>query len=59
MTLKNILMERDGLTASEADADIREAKQELMELIGAGEMPFDFCQDRWGLEPDFLDELMF
>ncbi len=48
-----------NMSDEEAKEDIKEAKKELMELIADGEMPFDYCQDRWGLEPDYLDELIF
>ena len=58
-SLKAVLMDRDGLTAAEADQEIREAREEFMQLITDGEMPFDYCEDRWGLEPDYLDDLMF
>ncbi len=34
------------------------ARKELFYLIAQGEMPFDFCADVFGLEPDYLDELL-
>lgn len=52
-----------GIVTDEPAAreEIREARSELLAIITSGEdleNAFDFCQDRWGLEPDYLDELM-
>ncbi len=58
-TLKQVLMDRDELTSNEADEAIAGAKEELLALIEDGEMPFDFCADAFGLEPDYLDDLLF
>jgi hypothetical protein len=57
-TIKEILMERDGMSASEADEIIAEAKEELMERIADGDMPDDICQEFFGLEPDYITDLM-
>ena len=62
MTLTQALINA-GIVEDEADAreEIREAKSDLLEIITSGddlENAFDFCQDRWGLEPDYLDELI-
>ena len=51
-------MNRDGLTSAEADEQILNARRELMQRIEDGEMPFDFCEEEWGLEPDYLEDLM-
>ena len=59
LSIKEVLMNRDGLTEEEALASIAEAKEELNERLTNGEMPFDFCEEQWGLEPDYLDELIF
>lgn len=56
--LKEVLMKRDGLTSEEADKQIADARGELMERIGNGEMPFDFCEEEFGLEPDYLEDLI-
>ena len=58
MGLKEVLMERDGMTSEEADEEIEDAREELLDLIAYGESPMDYCEERWGLEPDYLDELM-
>ena len=56
--LKQVLMERDGLTADAADQQIRDARTELNAAIADGETPFDFMEDTFGLEPDYLEELL-
>ena len=59
MTLKEILISRDELTASEADAQIEEARAEAMELIENGDLTeaYDICETYFGLEPDYLADL--
>lgn len=57
-SIADILMERDGMTEKEAIAVVQEGQRELHERIAAGEMPFDFCEQEFGLEPDYLDELI-
>jgi hypothetical protein len=57
--LKKVLMERDGLTEQEADTQIADAKENLLERLGNGEMPFDFCEEEFGLEPDYFEDLIF
>lgn len=57
-SIVDILMERDGLTEAEAIAAVKEGRRELHERIAAGKMPFDFCEQEFSLEPDYLDELM-
>jgi len=58
-TLKSVLMERDELTEQEADEQIADAKAELMGRLADGESGlFDFCQEQFGLEPDYLFDLI-
>jgi hypothetical protein len=55
------LMKRDGITRSEAEAIKRDAKAELEEILENGgglEEAYDICYDHFGLEPDYLDELL-
>lgn len=56
-TIKQILMDRDGMTAKEADALIQRAQDDLYERLGRGEMPFDICEEWFGLEPDYIHEI--
>ena len=58
MSIKEILMRRDGMTAEEADELIMEAQEELLNRLDDGEMPYDICQEYFGLEPDYLTELI-
>lgn len=52
------LMERDGLTEAEAKEQVEEARAEMNERLSQGEMPFDICEEFFGLEPDYLEELV-
>jgi len=59
-TIKQILIERDGIEPSEADEMIEAARTELIELIEAGEFMAadEICYNHFGLEPDYLEELL-
>lgn len=57
-SLKKVLMARDGISADEADAEIESAREDLFNRLEDGEMPFDICGNWFGLEPDYLEELM-
>ena len=56
--LKEVLITRDGLSAQEAEELITSAKEDLMSRIEAGEMPFDFMEDEFCLEEDYLMDLL-
>jgi len=58
-SIKKVLMERDGMSASEADELISLAKADLMDRLAEGDMPFDICEEWFGLEPDYIDDLIF
>ena len=53
-SLKHILMVRDGMTSQEADDAITEAKERVVE----GEDPEQILHDDFGLEPDYIFELL-
>lgn len=57
-SLKKTLMKRDGLTEKQAQEQINNAREELMSRLENGEMPFDFCEEEFGLEPDYLEDLL-
>jgi len=57
-TIKEILMRRDGMTAKEAEAMIRSAVEELEQGLMEDNPNYDICEDFFGLEPDYLDDLM-
>lgn len=54
LSLHEVLMERDGLTEEEADAAIEEAQ----ELVAEGADPEDVLHDEFGLEPDYVWDLI-
>ena len=58
MSLIDALVERDGISPDEARRQIEAARDELYALIDEGECPMDFMQDEFGLEPDYLMELL-
>ena len=53
-TLKQVLMRRDKLSASEAQELIEEAR----ERVEAGEDPEEILHDDFGLEPDYSFDLI-
>lgn len=59
-TIKQVLMERDGMTAEEADELIENAKAQLQEYLEEGDFAGyeNICEEFFGLEPDFLNELI-
>ena len=57
-TIKEVLMDRDNMSAQEADNLIKRAKQDLLERLAEGEMPFDICAEWFGLEEDYVYELL-
>jgi hypothetical protein len=59
MSIKTVLMERDGLTEKQAQRLIEQAKDDLADKLESGEGdPYYFCEEAFGLEPDFIEELM-
>jgi len=54
-----ILMRRDSMTQEEAEQLVEDAKEELYARLEEGEMPYDICSEFFGLEPDYLDELLY
>jgi len=60
MSIKSILMKRDGMTESEADDLISEAKDMLQQYIMEGDLSSaeDVCADYFGLEPDYIFDLL-
>ena len=53
-SLKEVLISRDGLSPEEADTQIAEAKQRVLD----GENPEEILEDEFGLEPDYVFDLM-
>ena len=59
-TIKQVLMHRDGLSEWEAQDKIEEAREQLQEYLAEGDMQAaeDICQEYFGLEPDYIMELL-
>jgi predicted metallopeptidase len=59
-SLKEVLMRRDGLSAADAEERIEEAKEALNKYLAEGNIfaVEDICTGFFGLEPDYLIELM-
>lgn len=54
LTLKQVLMSRDKLSEKEADELIEDAQERVMQ----GEDPEEILHDDFGLEPDYLFDLL-
>ena len=52
--LKKVLMQRDGMSSREADNAIDDAKQRVFD----GEDPEEVLADEFGLEPDYIFDLL-
>lgn len=57
-SIRDVLMSRDGMSAEEADELIERAREDLQIRLARGEQPDDICQEWFGLEPDYLMELL-
>lgn len=55
MNLIQVLMKRDGLSDKEAKEQVREARQRVLE----GEDPEEVLYEEFGLEPDYVMELLY
>lgn len=53
-SLKHVLMSRDGVSADEADEMIQDAAQRVFD----GDDPEDVLQEEFGLEPDYVFDLL-
>ena len=60
LSIKQTIMKRDGISSDLADELIAEARSELQDLIDEGDFAAaeDICRDHFGLEPDYLMELI-
>lgn len=53
--LKQVLMNRDSLKSEEADEMIKNAREMVIEF---GEEPEEILLDEFGLEPDYIFDLL-
>lgn len=57
-SLREVLIQTQGYSPEEADKRIGNARRDIIERIEQGETPWDFCEEEFGLEPDYLDDLL-
>ncbi len=60
-TLQKTLMQRDNLSAEDAEVLISEAQDQLDMYLAEGDLDsaHDVCSEFFGLEPDYLEDLIF
>jgi hypothetical protein len=58
--LKKVIMRRDGISSSEADSLIEEARESLQAYIADGDLEAaeNVCSEFFNLEPDYLTDLL-
>jgi len=57
-SIKRVLMSRDGMSSIEADELIDLAKDDMNDRLRVGGLPVDICEEWFGLESDYIDELI-
>ena len=57
-SIKQILMTRDNMSEAAANDLIADAKEDLNNRLEAGELPFEICSEWFGLEEDYIEELV-
>ena len=57
-SLLQVLMERDGMSKEDAMNLINSAKEELYDRLAEGHDAYNICEEWFGLEPDFLMDLI-
>ena len=59
-SIKEVIMRRDGISALESQDLITQAKEALQEYIASNDLEAaeNVCEEYFGLEPDFLTDLM-
>lgn len=57
-TVLSTLMRRDNMSPDAALDLIERAREDLSERLAEGEMPLDICEEWFGLEPDYIFELL-
>ena len=57
-SIKDVLIRRDGMSERDARVLINQAKEDLMQRLDGGDLPFDICEEWFGLEADYIDELI-
>ena len=58
LSLKEVLKRKYNYNDQEAEEQIKFAENELLERLENNEYPFNLMEELFGLEPDYLDEIM-
>ena len=60
MKIKEILIQRDGMDEESAEELIQEARWQMADYLEEGDLEsaYEICQEYFGLEPDYIMELM-
>ena len=58
--IKEVLMRRDNMSEEQAEQEIIEARALLQEYLFMNDLAAaeDICAELWGLEPDYIMELL-
>jgi len=56
-SIKSVLMKRDNMSEEEADDLINQAKEDFYKRLGNGDIVENICEEWFGLELDYLEEL--
>jgi hypothetical protein len=59
--IADILVRRDGLSREDAEDRVKEAEDALQEYLEDGDMcsAYNICEEYFGLEPDYLEQLNY
>ena len=57
-SIKEVLMRRDHMSEEEAIELMDQAVDDLNCRLKNEELPLDICEEWFGLEPDYIDDLM-
>ena len=59
-SIKQILMRRDNMSEEDANQLIQDAQDDLFHRLETNDCTADeICADWFGLEPDYIDELLY
>ena len=56
--LVRAVMDSLDYTKDEAEEAVNRAREELMDRLAVGDYPYDICEEHFGLEPDYLEDLI-
>jgi len=57
-SLLQVVIEIDGMLEEDAKKLLEAVKEVLLDRIENGEVAYDICEEYFGLEPDYLDDLI-